>query len=195
MYGMRPRGTSELRYLVHNEFKSVGEEYFSAEMQKLHDQIKEQLQDNIKKCKDRVDQHRRELQFDVGDKVLAHFQKERFPKGTYNKLKMKNIGPCRILRKFAENAYEIELPYNVGISPIFNIVDLYPYREDEVGVSYDQKNIKWGKPMPVAEKPQMEKILDQRIGKRTRMKTYFEYLVKWKGHLVEDSIWISEEEI
>jgi hypothetical protein len=27
----------------------------------------------------------------------------------------------------------------------------------------------------------MEKIVDQRIGKKTRRKTYFEYLVKWKG--------------
>jgi hypothetical protein len=28
----------------------------------------------------------------------------------------------------------------------------------------------------------MEKLVDQRIGKKSRRKTYFEYLVKWKGH-------------
>jgi hypothetical protein len=33
----------------------------------------------------------------------------------------------------------------------------------------------------------MEKIIDQRIGKRTRRKTYFEYLVKWKGHPKDDA--------
>jgi hypothetical protein len=43
-----------------------------------------------------------------------------------------------------------------------------------------------GKNMPVAEKSQMEKIVDRRIGKKTRRKTYFEYLVKWKGHPIED---------
>jgi hypothetical protein len=43
--------------------------------------------------------------------------------------------------------------------------------------------------MPVAENPQMEKILDQRIGKKTRRKTYFEYLVKWKGNPIEDASW------
>jgi hypothetical protein len=46
---------------------------------------------------------------------------------------MKKIGPCNILRKFEANAYEIEFPYGVGISPILNIVDIYPYREYEVG--------------------------------------------------------------
>jgi hypothetical protein len=44
-----------------------------------------------------------------------------FPRGTYNNLKMKKIRPCKILRKFDANAYEIELPDDVGISPIFNI--------------------------------------------------------------------------
>jgi hypothetical protein len=64
-------------------------------------------------------------------------RKERFTRETYNKLKMKKIGPCRILRKFAANAYEIELLDNVGISLIFNVLDLYPYRRDEARESDD----------------------------------------------------------
>ena len=59
--------------------------------------------------------------------VLAHLRKEIFPKGEYNKPKIKNIGPCRILRKFLENSYELEMPIGVGISPIFNVVNLYTY--------------------------------------------------------------------
>jgi hypothetical protein len=81
----------------------------------------------------------------VGDQVLAHLRKERFPRGTYNKLKMKKIGPCKILRKFDANAYEIELPDGVGISPIFNVSDLYPYRKDDTEGSEDQEEIQWEK--------------------------------------------------
>jgi hypothetical protein len=126
---------------------------------------------------------------------LAHLKKERFPRGTYNKLRMKKIAPCKILRKFDANAYEIELPDDVGISPIFNISYLYPYKEDEVGETKGQKEIQWEKQMPVAKNPQMEKIIDQRIGKKTRRKTYFEYLVKWKGHLIEDPSWENDADI
>jgi hypothetical protein len=52
---------------------------------------------------------------------------------------LKKIGSCKILRRFGENAYELELPEDVGISPIFNIVDLYPYREDGAERSEDQR--------------------------------------------------------
>jgi hypothetical protein len=41
----------------------------------------------------------------------------------------------------------------------------------------------------------MEKIVDQRIGKKTKRKTYFEYLVKWKGCPIEDANWENEADI
>jgi hypothetical protein len=101
-------------------------------MQKVHDQIKGQLKDNNQKYKNQIDQKRREVHFKVGDQVLAHLRKKWFPRGTYNKLKMKKIGPCKILRKFVANTYEIEMPEDVGISPIFNVVELYPYMMDDI---------------------------------------------------------------
>ena len=72
---------------------------------------------------------RREVNFEVGDLVLAHLRREIFPKRKYNKMKFKKIGPCRILRIFFANAYEIELPPNIGISLIFNVIDLYRYED------------------------------------------------------------------
>jgi len=46
--------------------------------------------------------------------------------------------------------------------------------------------------MLIAKKPQMESILEKRVSKKTRRKQYFEYLVKWKNHPVEDASWETE---
>jgi hypothetical protein len=127
--------------------------------------------------------------------ILAYLRKERLQSGPYNKLKMKKIGPCKVLKKFGANAYEIELPDGIGISLIFNISDLYPYKAEEAEVGSEHLEIQWKKQMPVAKKTQIERILDKRIGKRTRRKEYYEYLVKWKGHPVEDASWENEVEI
>jgi hypothetical protein len=69
---------------------------------------------------------------------LAHLRRERFPRKEYNKLKLKNIGPCKILIKFSANAYEIKLLEDIGISPIFNVADLYIYRGDGISEEDDQ---------------------------------------------------------
>jgi hypothetical protein len=105
---------------------------------------------------------------------------------------MKKIGPCRVLKKFGENAYEIELSDGIRISSIFNVADLYPYRPGEVATGTEEPVIQWMKQLPVAEKPQMECILDKRVGRKTRRKEYYEYLVKWKNHPVEDVSWETE---
>ena len=87
-----------------------------------------------------VGKRTRHHDFEVGDEVMVHLKKERFQARTYSKLRMRKFCPCKILRKFnSRNAYEVELPNDIDIPPIFNVFDFYKYHKsnDEGVVSYD----------------------------------------------------------
>jgi len=176
LYGKHPRGVSELRDLGKLEQRSADGEDFATAISELHEQVKQNLQDSSYKYKLKADLKRREMNYEVGDMVLAHLRKERFPRVEYNKLKLMKIGPCKFLRKFSANAYEFELPTGIGISPIFNVADLYPYKagneeqsSDNVGCE-EASEVQWLKQMPMEKSLEVEMILDTEVAKQTRRK-------------------------
>ena len=81
--------------------------------------------------KEKVNEGRRYLKFQVGDLVLMHLNKSRLQKGMSSKLQMRRIGPYRILEKYGQNAYKLDLPKELG-SPIFNVKDLFAYKGPEI---------------------------------------------------------------
>ncbi|KAJ0078182.1 hypothetical protein Patl1_36917 [Pistacia atlantica] len=74
-----------------------------------------------------ANQYHRMQEFEEGDQVLVHLRQERFPKGTYHKLKSKKFGPCKVLRKISSNAYLVELPPEIQINLVFNLSNLFPF--------------------------------------------------------------------
>lgn len=110
---------------------------------------------------------------------------------------MRKIGPCTILEKYGSNAYKVDLPTNMGLSPIFNLEDLVSYKgpipkkgHDLLATMEDLKALN----LPVTPKPKVEKILNSRVAKQTRTKTYMEYLVKWQGKADSEATWLQETE-
>ena len=136
--------------------------------------MKETLQKNVEKYKEKAYLKKRNFQFKVGDLVMAHLKKERLPKGNYTKLMMKKIGPCKVVHKFRQNAYEIELPPGVAISPILNISDLCPFKSyvnvgDGVGTT-TMEDEDWVKELPPSQPMTLECILYTKETKKTRRK-------------------------
>ena len=109
--------------------------------------------------------------------VMIHLNKARLPKKLHTKLQMKKIGPFKIVKKCGNNAYQIDLPCDIIFSTIFNVSDLYAFKcsivdDVDAGTIADLKE-ELGKNIPPKPKPIVEAILDKRISKKTRRRTYY----------------------
>ena len=78
------------------------------------------------------------------------------------------------------NAYEIEFPLHLGISPIFNICDLTPYNGDvNRGSKVHLEELEEDIVGILAHQPRkLDKIIDTKIIKQTRKNAYKKYLVQ-----------------
>ena len=104
------------------------------ELQECHITVHDRLLASNEKYKRLADKKRRSVNFKEGDLVYAVLTKDRFPVGTYNKLKARKIGPVEILKKINENAYQLKLPDDVHTSDVFNVKYLIPYHGNELVV-------------------------------------------------------------
>ena len=70
--------------------------------------------------------------FNIEDLVWLHLRKERFPNERKSKLLPRADGPFKVLARYNNNTYKIDLPHDkYNMSDIFHVKDLSPYHGDE----------------------------------------------------------------
>ena len=126
--GYSPRTPIDLVPLPPHMRVSEPAENFATHIHDLHAEIRRKISLSNEEYKLAADVHRRSKEFNVGDHVMVRIRLERIPKTFSKKLYARAMGPYSIIRKMGSNAYLLDLPNDMDISPVFNIEDLLPYR-------------------------------------------------------------------
>lgn len=130
VYGRIPNGVLELAPIPTVGRKSSKGDSMVDEIGSIHKLVKQRIQESNAKYKAMADRHRRLLVFEGGDYVWVVLTEERFPPSEYSKLSQRKIGPCKVIKRINDNAYQIKLPNHLGISDVFNVKHLVPYHGD-----------------------------------------------------------------
>ena len=78
-------------------------------MQTVQEEVKQKLEQVIKKYKEAAGKHKWQKLFKVRDKVMIFQRKKRVPIRGFNNLKQKKYGPYKIVAKVNNNTYVVDL--------------------------------------------------------------------------------------
>ncbi|TPX43284.1 hypothetical protein SeMB42_g04788 [Synchytrium endobioticum] len=149
---------------------------------KIQENLQLSLQTAQECYKKYADETRRpEEEFDVGQEVMISTKNLR-TKRPSRKLEDKWIGPYYIKRKISPVTFEVHLPKNLRIHPIFHIHLLKRYHRST------DPNRALVKTPPIALEDQEGWIINDIIDVRTR-RGKFEYLIDWKDFPPESRTW------
>nr|XP_027071927.1 uncharacterized protein LOC113696743 [Coffea arabica] len=103
-------------------------------VRQLHKKAQTNIEKRMKQFAKHANKGRRQLLFKPGDWVWLHMRKERFPEKRQSKLMPHGDGQFQILAKVDDNAYQLDLLGEYGVSSTFNVADLFPF---DVGDNFD----------------------------------------------------------
>ncbi|KAL2236228.1 UNVERIFIED_CONTAM: Transposon Tf2-12 polyprotein [Sesamum indicum] len=154
----------------------------------------------VKKClkaaqdrqKSYVDQHRREMEYEVGDKVFLKISPWRgiLRFGRQGKLSPRYIGPYEIIERIGPLAYRLALPAELSqIHDVFHVSMLRRYRSDPSHIIHEPE-IEISEELTYVEEP--AEILDRNV-RKLRNKDIPMVKVRWSHHSPREATWEVEE--
>ena len=141
-----------------------------------------------------ADKHRREMEYNVGEKVFLKVSpwKGILRFGKQGKLSPRYVGPYEILERIGPLAYRLALPRELSsIHYMFYVSMLRQYRSDPSHI-IQELEIKISEKLTYVEEP--IEILDRKE-KQLRNKEIPMVKVLWSKHVVEDCTWETKTEM
>ena len=132
--------------------------------------------------------------FQVGDKVWLHLQKERLA-GPHRKLCPLRYGPYTITKAIGDNAFELSIPPFLGLHPVFNVDRLQPYFPPLLDTSDVAEQLTPTELNPnYMEHTTIDQIMDTQI-KNTHQQNIQLYRVVKAGQLLHQGMWLTRDQV
>jgi hypothetical protein len=160
----------------------------------IRQQVQDILQKSNAKYKQRHDQHQVSYKFQVGDKVLLHFQKECLT-GPHQKLCPLRYKPYTIIKVVGDNAFVLNILPFLFLHPVFNVALLQPYFPPLLDTSKITKQLKPTELNPdCMQQTSSDQIVDTQI-KGTQQQRIHLYRVVKVGQLLHQGKWLTRGQI
>jgi hypothetical protein len=99
---------------------------YAEHLEELYRVLRECLVQSQERNKKYYDRRRKEMTFEVGDAVLLRTRNIR-TRRPCKKFDQRKIGPYPVTRVINQNAYQLELPPEIRVHPVFHVELLEPY--------------------------------------------------------------------
>ena len=168
---------------------------FTQHMAEALHHARSKLQEAQLRQAQQANKHRREVQFQAGDKVRLSTANLRLPSSMSKKLTPKYVGPFVVEKPVGKVAYKLKLPPSLPVHPVFHVSLLQPWHKDDEFPDHGELS----PPPPIYEDDnqwRVDKLLDKRRRRFSpRGPWVTEYLVRWDGYGPEDDEWVRDSNI
>jgi hypothetical protein len=132
--------------------------------------------------------------FQVGDKVWLHLQKERHA-GPHRNICPLRYGSYTLTKAVGENAFELSIPPFLGLHPVFYVDCLWPYFPPLLDTSDMAEQLTPTElNVDCMEQSRTDQIMDTQI-KHTQKQRILLYRVVKAGQLLHPGKWLTRDQI
>jgi len=190
-YGYHPRATLRVRTTETGTHDNPGAETLVERLRRVHAELRsalEQVQKAYKRSYDRRTQPA--PPFKPGDLVWLNRKNINTTRPS-QKFDTKRLGPFRVVKAVGDSkaAFELELPSQWRIHPVFHVSLLDPYRPNSI----EERRQATPRPLEILDgdlEYEVSEVLDSKIARGKLL-----YLVDWKGYSPEERTWEPAENV
>lgn len=133
VYGFNPLSPLAILPLPLQERTNMDASARATYLKKMHEDTRRTIESQVHRLASKININKHPMVFNPGDLVWLHLRKDRFPNERKSKLLPRADGPFKVLHRYNDNAYKIDIPRDkYTVSDIFNVKDLSPFHGDEV---------------------------------------------------------------